>query len=167
MSSVLFLLVISLPLRFLQVFFPRVSWWSFIEVWVAANLPVSPGLSAVFWPILTMLLFYVHCLSSDFQLFNSPYQNCGDRSKRTNYNWYLNYIQVPLLSYSLRVFHISVTRWSSFESPFVFLFPSHLVFLSIPREFFTPMLADCLSLESKWQQVSSNFLEISLYSGRC
>ena len=32
-------------------------------------------------------------------------------------------------------------------------------------EFFTTMLADSLSLESEWQQVSSSFLDSSQYSG--
>ena len=33
-------------------------------------------------------------------------------------------------------------------------------------EFFTPALADSFPLESEWQQVSSNFQDSSLYSGR-
>ena len=33
-------------------------------------------------------------------------------------------------------------------------------------EFFTPALADCFSLESEWQQVSSSLQDSSQYSGR-
>ena len=34
------------------------------------------------------------------------------------------------------------------------------------REFFTPTLADGLSLESEWQEVSSSLQDSSQYSGR-
>ena len=41
-----------------------------------------------------------------------------------------------------------------------------LLLLFTPLEFFTSVLADCLSLEFEWQQVSSSLQGSSQYSGR-
>ena len=48
---------------------------------------------------------------------------------------------------------------------YIYIYISVYIIITL-WEFFTPALADGLSLESEWQQVSSNLQDSSQYSGR-
>ena len=55
---------------------------------------------------------------------------------------------------SMCIYHLFV--WSNFNFWHILLLLLLLLLLFTPLEFFTSALADCLSLEFKWQQVSSS-----------
>ena len=72
---------------------------------------------------------------SNLQFFNSSFQDLGECSKSSNYDWYHCHFHVPLL------FQLSLFLLLSF----------------ILCKFFTPILTGDFSLKSKWQQDSSKY----------
>ena len=83
----------------LQVFHTSVSWWSFTRIWVSSGLQDSSQYSGQ-----SQQCCSLNCLdsSSDFQLFQFPFQSFGDSSKHTKYNWYHHHPPVPQFLLVLR-----------------------------------------------------------------
>ena len=90
------------------------------------------------------------------------------------YIYIVKIIIIIIIIYSLRVFHISFSWWSFTEvwvtasllkSPGLYSLSLLLLLLFTPLEFFTLALADGLSLEFEWQQVSSSLQDSSQYRG--
>ena len=96
----------------------------------------------------------------DFQLFESPFQAFGDSSKGTNNNWYYLRPYTSQIFFCLLespIFSVSsiFTLWSAGTEN-----PLDIFSLFSFVEFFTLALADGLSLELVWQQVSRTLLSI-------
>ena len=87
------LLLLSLLFYSFQVFHINISGRTFTEVWVTSFLR-SPEFFLIFWLISTML-DSLH--SSNFGLFQSPFQAFEDHSKCANYNWYQHHFHIPQL----------------------------------------------------------------------
>ena len=105
--SVLFLMAIISPL--LWFFHTSVSWWSFTRVQVIASFRYP---SQYFSRSQQCCSLDGHNLSSDFQLFQSPFQIFWVRYKHSNYNWYHRHCHVPHLIFLERSKYL----------PFVLLF---------------------------------------------
>ena len=118
---------------------------------------------------------------SYFQVLQSLYQSIGDCAECTNDNWYHWHCFFSSLAGSryLSFFRfLSVLPWGHQElqnallgrfSFFLLLSitrPSYLIIIINSLELFTSVLADGLSLEIEWQQVSSSLQDSSQYSGR-
>ena len=69
-------------------FHSRISWWYFIIFWVSSGIQDSPEYSGRLCDLNGLIS------SSDFQLFQSPFQSFGDRSNSTHYNWYHHHSQI-------------------------------------------------------------------------
>ena len=82
---------------------------------------------------------------------------CSDVS-HTLYFYYICYFSSHFFSQRLKKIA---------QSQMSFLYPDCIIFLSFTLlEFFTSAVADGLSLEFEWQQVSSSLQNSSQYSGR-
>ena len=104
------------------------------------------------------------CLSFDFQIFQPLCQDSGDRSECTNYNWFMFHTTFSFLQrftylslFSLSLVFYFVFRWDG---------KSIIIIIIYSLEFFTSGLADGLSPEFHWQQISLSFQDSSQYSGR-
>ena len=131
----------------IRVFHISVSWWSSTEDWVTASLLKSPQVARTLLSVLTIfnnaIVWIVSTrppTSKSSRPFNNPL------------------VSVPKAQITIGI--IVTFMFHSFFNSLAKLLLLLLLLLFTPWEFFTSVLADGLSLEFEWQQVSRTLISI-------